>query len=181
MSLIQRLTRDFEALVYENPLAFKLYSLPYKPVVIREVKLGGIKSSDIVLNVGCGSIPFTAIHLTEITGAKIYAMDRDEKAVTAARKLVRSMGLESKISILFGDATGEIPEDTDKAVIALQVEPKKEVLTNIMKNGLKKIIMRAPRNTFSGNYDYEQSFIKPVEVIRHNMLTLDKSILYTVE
>ncbi len=65
--------------------AFWLYHNLYKHVVKKEVELARISQEDTVLNIGCGAIPFTALHIVQMTGAKVIALDKDPEAVSKAR------------------------------------------------------------------------------------------------
>lgn len=179
MNVIQRFTIELEKKMHQHPGLFHLYSLPYTGVVSREIEMCDINEDDTVLNIGCGSLPFTAVHLARMTGARIYAMDNDHDAVRAGKKLVRALGLSDKITVVYGDGSDTIPFVFNKALIALQVEPKYGVLKNLMENHNTEVIMRIPREKFKDSYGLKRLFYAPAKVVKHTMLTFDRSFLFS--
>ncbi len=178
MKIIQWFTKNLEKIIYNNNFFFRLYSIPYKKVVKKEIQLGKITKEDTILNVGCGAIPYTAIYIAEITGAKVFAMDKDKKAVVAANKLIDRLNLSNNIEFLTGDAAKDVPKKIDKAIVALQVEPKEDVLYRLLDTKASAVIMRAPRKELKNLYGTLPSSIKPISGVKHKMLTFDRSVLY---
>ncbi len=172
---IQRFTCALEKFLHKHPSLFRLYSLPYSRVLRREISLAGISSKDTVLNVGCGSLPFTAVYIAESTGAKVYAVDNDPKAVKYATDLVDKLGLSGSIKVLEADGKETVPIEFDIAVLALHVEPKSEVLKNLLP---KKVMMRIPRKSLETSYGLDSIPYTPLGQVDHMMPTFDRSLLY---
>lgn len=173
---IQRFTCALEKLMYNHPALFRLYAVPYSKVVRREIVLAGITSEDVVLNVGFGSLPFTAVHIAESTGAKVYAIDNDPKAVKCANELVDKLGLSRNIKVLEADGKETISIEFDIAVLALHVEPKSEVLKNLLPRS--KVIMRIPRKSLERSYGLDSIPYTSLGQVDHMMPTFDRSLLY---
>ena len=93
MEIIQRVTAFWEILASRFSALSELYIYYYRDVIQREIELADIDSSDVILNISCGGIPFTAIHIAIKIGAQVYAIDRDRKAVERARACIEQLEL----------------------------------------------------------------------------------------
>lgn len=129
-----------------NPL-IKLYSLYYRNIVKREIRLANVRSCDKVLCIGGGSIPCTAIEFANQTNANIHVIDMDSNAVECARNVVFKLGLNEKITVINGKGQEIDIEPYDVVHVALQVSPKEDVLRNIWERSKEgnRIIVRMPR------------------------------------
>ncbi len=149
-------------------------------VIAKEISLGNINGEDVVLNIGCGAIPFTAINLTRFTGAKIIAVDRDPNVIIKARSRLYEKGMGCDIELLQGDAADFKPPEFSVALIALQAEPKVKILKNLMNNAKKgvRLIFRQPKEMFKIQYDYLPQTYVPVERKFQGTSTIEESIMY---
>jgi len=182
MNPIQSFTSALEKKFNKFPFFFKFYSLPYTKIVEREIRLADIKPDDTVINVGCGALPFTSVKLSEITGAKIYAIDNNKQAILSATELIDSLDLADKIEFLFADGKDPIHIDFDKAIVALQVDPQDEVVNNLIEySNYADIVVRIPRKRFRKTYGSFPDLSKAKDSVKHHMLTFDRSVLYKVE
>lgn len=174
---IKSVTKRFEERLYGSKKFFKLYSYPYKGVVRRELRLAQVDENDEVLNVGCGAQPFTAVYIAKISGAKVLAMDKDEKALKAADKIIDSLNLGHQIDLIRADASDMVPGSYDEAFVALQVSPKDEVINNLLKDSGSEIVVRKPRERFEESYDTLSDNFHVKKHTKHNLPTFDKSLL----
>ena len=62
MRIIAPVVSKFESICSSMPWIVKRYMSFYDKVLDREIALAGISETDTVLNIGCGSIPFSAIY-----------------------------------------------------------------------------------------------------------------------
>ena len=152
----------------------------YSKVVKKEIYLGGLTNNDVILNIGCGSIPFTAIHLSSITGAKVIAVDRDEEAIEKASHTLEKHNLAENIEFITADASEFVPTSFTASIVALQAEPKEKILNNLLTHGDNgtRIIFRQPRDVFKTQYDYIGEAYPPTAVVSQSMKTIDQSLLY---
>ncbi len=138
-------------------LLVRLYSRPYVRVVENEIDLARITPTDRVLNIGCGAIPFTAMLIARLTGARVVAVDRDPQAARLAEACVRKAGLASLIRIVVCDGARPAwaPHGFDVAVVALQAEPKAGILSSLLDSGRgrSRVVARVPRDPFLDQYD----------------------------
>lgn len=164
-----------------HPLA-AVYKHYYREVVINEIALGNISRDSRVINVGCGAIPFTAMLLSEITGARVTAMDRDFEASQCAQKSLSRFKLDDLVDVLHGDAC-DYPWGTgsfDVALIALQAEPKREIIKNLS-NVVDRIIVRVPSEPFRYQYDHLPPNLEILRSVPQNMKTFNQSVLIPAE
>jgi len=177
--MIKRTVSFFENICSRSlPLA-RLYCLPYRHVVKKEIELAGIGPGDIVLNIGCGAIPFTAIFVAGLSGAKVIAADKNPKAAHLARKCIHRVGLAHLIKTIECDCSQWVPEDFTVALVALQAEPKEAILNKIFSKGEnRRIVSRAASRFFQKHYSLlPQAYEKRAEVVQ-NMKTFDRSVLF---
>ncbi len=178
---IAPLTARFEKCISSRPWAARLYAMPYRKVVEREIKLAGITGKDRILNIGCGAIPFTAIFLAKKTGAPVHAVDTDQEAVELARNCIRSFGLSGQITVehASGDQ-GRFPSFS-VAVTALQARPKEAILYNLLNQSelSVRLVFRKPKEQLHHHYDpVPASFAETHAVLQH-MRTFTSSVLFT--
>ncbi len=179
---IARMTARWEKIASSSATLAELYCLPYREVVRREIVLAGIRPGQTVLCVGCGAVPFTAVHLSRLGLVKVEALDCDPSAAAAARDCVQRLGLDTEIRIWHADAAEVIPADFDAAIVALQAEPKGEILEMLLAAGASEagIVFRSASASFGGQYDELPSRYRPHGWTRQNMRTFDRSILYRI-
>ena len=186
MSLIKEFTGRFEKICRGNKTMFKLYALPYRNTVSREVELGNISSDDVVLNIGCGALPFTAYFIASLSGADVIAVDCDEEVLSSARRCLGDFIGDSgegsvEVRALPG---GQAIENCnfDIVMAALQTENKLSLLQLLA--GTKKdenwsFLVREPRDDVEGQYDKLATSIEPEDEIKQYFPTFDRTVLYS--
>lgn len=162
------------------PLLARAYSGRYRSVVRREIDLGGITESDRVLNIGCGGVPFTSLLLVQMAGVRVTAVDRDPDAAERARELVARMGLSDMIDVRIGDGCEVSAWPFSAAVVALQAEPKADILKNLFRSGREglRVIFREPRGPFETDYGRVPAEFSPVGAVDQHKLTFDRSVMH---
>lgn len=180
MNIIKPVVAWLEHRWGENRFWFFWYALPYRGVIRREVALAEISSRDHVLAIGCGSLPFTAVHVARMTGARVTAVDCDSAAVEKAQSLVARLGLAHRISVIHGDAACDPLPPADVALVALQAAPKEHIRANLRRSipaGHGRVVYRLPRNGLVGEYGTLRYSSCTCSSARHRMPTFDRSIL----
>lgn len=159
----------------------ELYARRFLRVVEREIALANITAHDLVLHVGCGPLPYTAIHTFRLTGARVIAVDRDARAVTRARSCLRRLGLGPEVQVIHCDGTGDIPAGFTVAMVALHAEPKAAIAANLLARAGPgtRLVFRQTRPSFASQYDDLPPILVPSGRTRHGRPTLDASILLT--
>jgi len=180
MKVVAPVVAMMEKVIASNRALVSLYSGIYHEVVRNEIKLAGITSTDRVLNIGCGGIPFTALLIAKFTGARVWAIDSDRNAVNVARKCIAAQNMDGLISVLTLDGRDLFPYEFDVALVALQAEPKKEILDNLIAQGGSnaRLIFRCPRCGVAHQYDSLPSQPLFSARIEQKQATFDYSVLY---
>lgn len=158
----------------------RLYAMPYRRVIENEIRLGKIGPEDVVLNIGCGAVPFTAIYLATLSGAQVYAMDIDPKAVLLARKCVGNVGLASKITVLESDGAETFDKPFTASIVALQAAPKTRIMGGMKKAAAPgaRFIFRLASTPYREHYDALDVSRPADSLVAQPMRTFDRSVLY---
>ena len=180
MDIIRPVIAKLEKICNKSPKLFNLYSWPYKKIVRNEIKLAQIDASDQVLNVGCGAMPFTAVHLARLTGAKVWALDKDPEVIARARNCLARLGLEKQVKVFEADGKEPFDKDFTAALVALQAEPKEKILKNLLARAETgaSFVFREPRDFFAEQYDQLPSAYQPYDFVKQPMITFDRSVLF---
>ncbi|MCD5415456.1 MAG: methyltransferase domain-containing protein [Clostridiales bacterium] len=178
--LIQLLARRGEKLLSKIPFGANLYTQYYQQVVQKEITLAQITNNDVILNIGCGAVPFTAIYLALLTKAKVWAVDKDRKAIEQARCYCNKIGLREQIKFIIADGSKGIPLNFTVAIVALQAEPKELLLDNLLKATTQggRLVFRKPSKKFKDHYDHLPKDYPFTGMVKQNMKTFDSSVLY---
>lgn len=180
MVIIQPVIAYWEKLSSRIPFLANMYSYYYRQVVQNEIELAEISENDVVLNVGCGAIPFTAIHVAKKTKAKVYAIDKDREAVERARVCFEQRGLSGCAQVIECDGAKCIPVNFTVAIVALQAEPKTVLLENLLKAVAPggRLIFRKPSKSVENHYENLPTSPAFAGAVRQKMKTFDSSVLY---
>ncbi len=182
MRIIQPIVGQWEKLICSSKWLAQSYARKYASVVEREIHLASITEKDVVLNIGCGALPFTAIHTCQMTGAQVIAVDHDQSAVARARRFLTKLGLADKVTVVLSDAaTDPIRQEFTVAIVALQAEPKKAITENLIgaaKPGAR-LVFRRPNKGWAKHYDQLPGQMKVAHTIPQDKRTFDASILVT--
>ena len=179
--IISPVVRATEKALLAVPALARLYMAPYKTVVQKEIKLAGLRPGERVLQIGAGSIPFRAIYLMKLADVSVCAIDIDRGAVRRAREWIRRLQLADRIQIEAGDGRSFPVHGFTAAFVALQAEPKREILAHLLRAGPDgfRIIARQPRKKFSSQYSMVPKNWQHQGEIKQPMITFSSSLLFT--
>jgi hypothetical protein len=157
-----------------------LYSRPYRGIIENEISLARINQDDTILNIGCGAVPFTALFLATLTGARVLAVDIDPRAAGLAEKCVQNSGLAHRIKVLQGDGSKPLGAEFTASLVALQAAPKNMILNVLKKTALPgaRFIFRLPSPPYRDHYDNLTTPHPSRAQVRQPMRTFDRSVLY---
>jgi len=128
---ITKFTHKIEKQAVETGLIYRLASRYYNDVVRKEAVLASITQEDHILCIGGGICPFTAILFHQLTGAKVTVIDKDEKCIPKARKVISRLKLNEQVRVLHKDGNNVDLGDYSVIHVALQVSPMEKVLSSI--------------------------------------------------
>jgi len=180
LSLLTETFHSWEKIGCGVSPVFTLCQKYYAEITQGEIDLGGINSRDVVLNVGCGAIPSTALNLVKYSGAKVIALDRDPEVIEKVQYSLNKYRLQDRIELLQGDAADFHPPYFSVALVALQAEPKVEIFENLISNAKQgtRLIFRQPRQILKNQYDFLPDQYVPLVEKTMGRKTIAKSLLY---
>lgn len=176
--IFYNLVKIFENLASTNFLG-RFYAKFFEELVIREIKEAHICSQDKILQIGCGSVPYTAQILARKSGAKIVAIDNDPDSVKKAREYLKRRHPFLNIKIELGDGMNYPLQDFSVILLSLGVKPT-VVIERILKQRRKntRVIFRRQKGLLGKMYNVQNVWLKDSEkVIKHRGLTFRESIL----
>jgi len=182
---ITNFTQKIEDLALKRKRIYRIARSYYRDVTHRESVLANVTEKDHVLCIGGGVCPFTAILFHEQTGAKVSVIDKCERCVAKARRLINDMGLSESITVLAHDGNcASLPFSKYTVVhFALQVCPMQNVFNNIEKHVAPgtRLLIRSPRRTFGRLYSrLPSSLLNSCPVTTHrNARNIGSTFLYT--
>ena len=177
----KRIVEGCETLFSTTPIIPYVYVLRYRPMVRREVELASLNQSDQILNIGCGSIPATAINLAGLTAGEIVCLDYDRDAVANARNVVSRYGLSNRITVCKGDGRTVKINGFDAVVVALHTIGKSTVLDNFLSSAEpeQKMILRYPRSHLREQYGQPDRTYQPDNIKSQIGVNLECSALFS--
>lgn len=183
MRIIQPLVGSFEKWCSRASFLGGLYGFFYRETLQKEIELAGINASDRVLNIGCGALPFTALYISLFTGAKVWALDVDREAVERARLYLEKVKVPGEVQVVEGEGSLYDPLDFSATVVALQAEPKEDILNNLLSRSLpgSRFVFRQPSSPYKKHYDSLPESFVPADQVCQNMKTFNRSLLFIKE
>ncbi len=195
MGVICNAVGRMERRIATSRYGFALYAAPYRRLVRRELRLLALVPGTRLLNVGCGSVPFSAILCAQMARVQVVAIDRDPEAVTHARELIIRLGLQDQLTVIRADAAADDLPTADAALIALQAKPKDAIRRNVARSLVKgvqaghadgdgadgvggRMVFRLPRRSLEAEYGRFEERNTPCRSVRHLMPTFDRSELH---
>ncbi len=175
--MIKKFIQSLEKCLSYCKFGIYLYVKPYQKIIKNEIKLAAIKASDTVYQIGCGAIPFTAIWIARLTGAKVICIDTDKDAVKRARRVVKKLKLEPLITVQVFDGSHPINEDYSVCLIALQAAPLDEIVEAINFNQARVVVARLPKKSYAKHYDVLPDTVKIGDKVDQSMKAFDQSVI----
>ncbi len=182
MRFIQPVVSSFEQICSYSAFFTSVYCTPYIPIVKNEIHLATITEADTILNIGCGAVPFSAIHLATLANAKVHGVDLDAEVVTKASRCIRRLQLGDRVTVENANGTTCSAREYSVILVALQAEPKKEILEQLINTARPKtrLLFRKPSPKFMKHYDPLPYSPQPLQSIGQPMKTFNETVMYVV-
>jgi len=136
---------------------------------IQEFKMFDIHNAKNILHIGCGSYPITAMTLYNLNGGNITGLDKSEKAVKRARKIINHRKYHDRIRIENGNGKNFSLDKFDTIIVSGCAIPKIKILKNLFEkaNSKTRIIVRESINLSNvvSQYIYDSKHL--VEIKNH--------------
>jgi len=120
-----------EKIIVKLPLLLQPYITYYEDIVDKEIKIAKITKQDIVLHIGCGSLPSTSLLIAQKTRARTIGIDKNIPSVQDAQKCVHALRQENQIQIHHANALTYTMQSSNVIIVSQGIEPRYEVLEHI--------------------------------------------------
>ncbi len=175
--MIKRFIARLEKIFSRSRFLTGIYASLYKQIVKREIVVANITKKDIVLHIGCGSIPYTSLHIARLTGARVVAIDSDVKAVRSAQRVVRKRKLSSQIQVFHWNGVSPFKREFTLAFLSLQAEPKAEIIKALRERmDPLRVVARLAAKRFAGFYDSLPEGLDIKRSVAHPAKAFDRSV-----
>ncbi len=177
--MFYKIVKVFEILASKIRIFEYVYLEMCKDLVKKEIKEANITSTDKVLHVGCGSLPYSALIISQKTKARVIAVDNDFFAAKCASNYIKNRN--NAVKIVCGNDKNFLIKEFDVILVSHGVIPKEVILRNIyasMKNQAR-LIFRNPKGIVGRIYnkamvDFDFNGVKR---IKQKKYTFRESIL----
>jgi len=173
---LDRLYYTFEFFSNHIPFFAKLYIKFHKFSVKKEIEMSNLSSSDRILHIGCGAIPYTSIILSREINSKIVGIDCNPHVVDIANVFLKRYNLSDMIKIEMGDGKTYNVSGFDSIILSYGVDRQDLVLKHVidsMKNGARLILRRYTKE----RNNYIDTIVKEFSVDGIRLLLTQESIL----
>lgn len=174
--ILDLLYNIFELSAIYFPINTKLYLKFHKTSVKKEIEMIDISSSDKVIHIGCGSIPYTCIILSEYDFAEIVGIDQNSTAVTNAKNSLKKFNLSNRVKIEQGSGVNYDISRFDIIILSYGINKPSSVLKHVIVSmgNTSKILLRKP--SYENSIELN-SIIDEMSVRRKKLLLTQESIL----
>lgn len=117
---------------YETLKSFYFYHR-YRNLIKNEYTLADMSKKDIVTFIGGGPLPLTLMTFNDLFGIKGISIEQDPELADLSREVLKKVGLESQIRVVWGDERAIEDLEYDVLMVAAFAEPKKRVFSNVKK------------------------------------------------
>ena len=174
--ILDLLYNVFELSAIYFPIGAKLYFKFHKISVKKEIEMIDISVCNKVVHIGCGSIPYTCITLTDYGIAEIVGIDQNKTAVINAKKILKNFNLTARVKIEQGSGINYDISRFDLVILSYGINKTIPVLKHVVSSMGKntKILLRKPSKKMSVEL---RSIIDEMSVKSKKLLLNQESIL----
>lgn len=97
-----------------------------------ENKMIKLKDLDIILHIGCGFFPYSALVLLDKNHKSITAIDRNKKIIHSAKKYLQKLQLDEKINLDISDGKSYEFNPFSVIIVSCCVDSTLEIIENII-------------------------------------------------
>lgn len=112
----------------------RIYLEFYEDLVDKEIEIASITERDMVLVIGCGSIPATSILIASKTNSTVISIDTDYNAIEKADKVIKYHGLKDKVRCIHGNGLGYPLKEYDVIFLLYGIKQQREILEYVSEN-----------------------------------------------
>ena len=176
-------TYKIENKAIEIGLIYKLACNYYRDVIKKEAVLANITQEDVILCIGGGVCPFSAILFHQITGAKVTVIDNNKDCIPKAQKAIERLALTDKVKVICEEGCSSNINFADYTVVhlALQVSPMEKVFSYVKDKIAPgtKLLLRRPKKQLDNIYCHlEKTSLTKGPYTTHKSRNIGSTILY---
>ena len=131
---VDYLHRYLERLAVRFRFFTTIYIAMNRKMTLDEFAMVDLPKGCSVLDIGCGSLPWTLLILAQNKKWRFVGIDRDHKAVVSANKIMSSFNLSDRVEIREADGLDVDTTGFDLVIVAFGVNPRIKLLEKIGKN-----------------------------------------------
>lgn len=98
-TFLDQLYYVYEVFSHHLPFFAEAYVKFHEPSVKKEIAMSRLSSSDKVLHIGCGAIPYTSIVIAREIGAQVTGIDHKSRVVTLSTHCIKQRKLLDLVAI----------------------------------------------------------------------------------
>lgn len=174
--------RCLEKYLARHPWLARLYLAPYQTLLQQEAELADLQPHDRVCLLGCGALPFTAIHWLQHGVHTITAVDHDTTALPIAQTLIQRLGLQAA-HIHWQMARAEAVDLSafDLTLVTLHIHDKTQIYHNWLTQAPagSRLLVRQPKPEYATTYGRLADDYSPKASTHYRMHTFATTQLFS--
>ena len=182
-NLMDKLFILFEKIGRKFDIISSNYLKLYHEMVEKEIKMAKINSDDLVLVIGCGSLPTTTVLISMKTGANIVSVDIDKKSIKEAAQYIKNIHLGDKIKLEHANGLNYSVKNFDVIFVLYGITKQEEMLEYLASNMGKnsRIIFRTTTDLqdkmHKGHIDLSKYFLVRDSTLSESFASIESYLL----
>lgn len=182
-NLMDRLFILFEKIGRKFDIISSNYLKLYHEMVEKEIKMAKINSDDLVLVIGCGSLPTTTVLISMKTGANVVSVDVDKKSIRDAAQYIKNLHLGDKIKLKHANGLNYSVKNFDVIFVLYGITKQEEMLEYLASNMGKnsRIIFRTATDLqdkmHKGHIDLSKYFLVRDSTLSESFASIESYLL----
>jgi hypothetical protein len=143
-SFMDRFFVLFEHIGQKFEILSKNYFHVYERIVDDEIRMANVQETDIILVIGCGSLPITPVLLAQKTKAKVVTIDNNANAIANATRFLTHNKLGNILSLQHADGLHYPLEKFSVIFLLYGIKKRRDLLTYLAEsmNNTTRLIFR---------------------------------------
>ena len=143
-TFLDKLYYVYEVFSHHLPFFAKAYVKFHEPSVKKEIAMLQLSSSDKVLHIGCGAIPYTSVVMAREIGARVTGIDHKSRVVMLSTQYIKQCKLSDLVIIKKGEGSTCDVSGFDVIILSYGVANQDVVLQHVLdsSNAGSRILLR---------------------------------------
>jgi len=166
----------YEFLSSHIPFLAKLYIIFHESSVKKEIEMAHISSSDKILHIGCGAIPYTSIVISKETNAKVTGIDHKSRVVKLSTYYIKQRKLLDLVVIKKEEGKTCDVSGFDVIIISYGIANQDVVLQHVLDSSRAESRILLRRST-AKKHTALDTLVKELSIDSIRVLLTQESIL----